>query len=401
MGRSRALTVVLVMGSLVLGLVASEGLARLGEAFGCRNLIGGWEVRNRDYGWGNRPGVRGWAHRCVDGEYEWQTYSAVTAKGLRGDDVPYERTGAYRVLLLGDSFLAGFQVPQDETFAALLARHLNAAAPPGTRIEVVNAAVSAWGTDNELLYYEIEGRRYRPDLVLLAFDTTNDVFENGRRLVSGSAFWPDKPYFDLHDGHLQRENHPLSAQHPLRAVLASWASTLQRRSAAFRLVSDLEIVQRLLILAGPSVAPGTRAGASPLEVYLRDYPAQWRDAWRVTRGLILRLRQLATADGARFAVMIINAREEISPSRWEVAQAMTPGLRDGDVDKPHRLLTDFLTRRDIPFVAMRDEFRAAFGASDGLPGFFGWDLHWAPAGHALAAEIAARELEARGLVPSR
>lgn len=49
-------------------------------------------------------------------------------------------------------------------------------------------------------------------------------------------------------------------------------------------------------------------------------------------------------------------------------------------------------------MPLLEPFRARFGAT-GTPGFLPPpDIHWGPAGHALAAGVVARALRARGLV---
>ena len=39
-------------------------------------------------------------------------------------------------------------------------------------------------------------------------------------------------------------------------------------------------------------------------------------------------------------------------------------------------------------------------AADGTPGYFTWDIHWAPAGHALAARLVDEGLHRLALVPA-
>jgi hypothetical protein len=131
---------------------------------------------------------------------------------------PWERTDAGRILFLGDRSAAGLQVELDDVVAKRLERALNAPDPPGTRVEVVNAGVSGWGTDNALLYFLHEGWRWHPDVVVLQFNTGNDVLENHRELLTGSATYPDKPYYRLADGRLVREHDPLPPDSPPHAL---------------------------------------------------------------------------------------------------------------------------------------------------------------------------------------
>ena len=56
--------------------------------------------------------------------------------------------------------------------------------------------MSNYGTAQELLTLRQCVWRYDPDLVLLAFFTGNDVWDNSRALKND----PEVPYFSLEDG---------------------------------------------------------------------------------------------------------------------------------------------------------------------------------------------------------
>ena len=49
-------------------------------------------------------------------------------------------------------------------------------------VEVINAGVSGFGTDQELLWLREEGVKYAPDLVLLAVYPHNDFMNNAEVL---------------------------------------------------------------------------------------------------------------------------------------------------------------------------------------------------------------------------
>jgi hypothetical protein len=135
---------------------------------------------------------------------------------------------------------------------------------------------------------------------------------------------------------------------------------------------------------------------------LRRYPPHWREAWRITRGLVLRLRRSVESHWARLAVVVVNSREEVSAARLGAARALYSSIATADLDpdKPNRLITRFLARRRIPTIELLGSFRTRF-AGDGTPGFNIVDMHWTATGHALAAEIVAERLLAMDLVRAR
>jgi hypothetical protein len=198
---------------VALGLGLAEIACRVREGVQCvdRNDLF-WEP-NPYYGWTQEPHARGWSQRCLAGRVEWRTYSRINGAGFRDHEAVEARDDRLRILVLGDSFAEGLQVDQEAGFPALLERELGAR---GVRAEVVNASVAGWGTDNQLLFYVRDGWRYRPDVVLLAFFTGNDVLDNHHALSrSPGEHHLDKPYFVLAGGRLARRRFPLPPESAL------------------------------------------------------------------------------------------------------------------------------------------------------------------------------------------
>lgn len=82
----------------------------------------------------------------------------------------------YRVLFLGDSFTYGTGVNDDQTFAARVEKDLRADL---MSVEVINAGCPGKGTDYALRFFQTRGRKYHPDLTVLAF-YPNDFQDNSR-----------------------------------------------------------------------------------------------------------------------------------------------------------------------------------------------------------------------------
>jgi hypothetical protein len=80
--------------------------------------------------------------------------------------------GTYRVLVLGDSFTWGVGLNVEETIPKQLEASLSA--PPGSRVEVINAAVPGMNTVDELEMLRLRGLRYGPDMILLVY-LLNDI----------------------------------------------------------------------------------------------------------------------------------------------------------------------------------------------------------------------------------
>jgi lysophospholipase L1-like esterase len=133
-----------------------------------------WQHDER-LGWSLEPGARGRYRGPRPFPMEFDSTIEINSLGLRGPDLPLRRSGELRVVVLGDSFVAGFEVEQQETFSALLEAELRGRFD--RPLHVINAGVRGYGTDQSLLWFRERGRGLRPDLVVAVF-SANDFEDN-------------------------------------------------------------------------------------------------------------------------------------------------------------------------------------------------------------------------------
>lgn len=343
-------------------------------------------------------------------------YSArisINAAGWRGREIAQAKPdGVYRVVVLGDSFMAGMQVGDDEVFASVLERELSAAGSP-RKVEVINFGVPSYGTDQELLSLVEFGLAYQPDLVLLAFYGQNDVSDNYSVLISAKSVYP-KPFFDVE--HDDLVFFPITQKTP-------WAIRVGREVAAhsrlYPLVRDAAIgyppTLRLLYKMGivgivpqEDRPPETSAKEGPPW----PWPNRWRrqigvyevendwvhrvHAWQITERLLKLVKLQSEQAGASFVLVELASPIAVMPP--SVRRGLAPN--DGelvDPDKPSRLLEQIAQRQDIDFISMVPAFRQRIGESESSFGdlYLNCDGHWTAAGHRLAAETVAPEIAAR------
>lgn len=113
----------------------------------------------------------------------------INGQGMRANtDVTYPKPdNTCRVLLFGDSVMMGFEVDYEDTFAHLLGQRLRTA---GYNAEILNLAVSGFGTAEMLMAFRAEGVKYKPDVVVFQWHNTDPKNNAGARL------------FDVEDGKL-------------------------------------------------------------------------------------------------------------------------------------------------------------------------------------------------------
>ncbi len=92
---------------------------------------------------------------------EFKILYKINSKGLRDEEHDYEKKkGIFRILALGDSLTFGESVNTGKRYTGLIGKALD-------KTEVVNMGVQGFGIDQALLYFEKEGVKYHPDLVIL------------------------------------------------------------------------------------------------------------------------------------------------------------------------------------------------------------------------------------------
>jgi len=196
-----------------------------------------------DIGWVNRPDTK---TRVVHPRFAYVV--EINSRGLRDREHTYEpQPGVFRIALLGDSIAWGWGVDDGQSFPDQLEDLL------GSGVEVINLAVPGYGTDQQLWILEREGRRYRPDLVLVCF-VLNDVYSNSRDEGHGK---PKPRYVREESGAWRLDNHPVPEQEPTptdetQRGLAPW---LKANSAILELMKPGSPERdRLALIRTPSAS---------------------------------------------------------------------------------------------------------------------------------------------------
>jgi lysophospholipase L1-like esterase len=226
-------------------------------------------------GWAHEPGQEG-----IFETPQFRTFVRINENGLRDRRHSYERQNDIeRILVLGDSFAWGYGVEESERFSQLLEKSLD--------VEVINAGVSGYSTDQELLWYKNEGIKYDPDLVILEF-AGNDIGDNDQQLVSTIYY---KPKFVLEEGQLVPTGYPVPKTGPRGRLIYSLS---QHSALAYFLVQRyfelLSIYSRLKVNSAHVNSPvsGINAESEP---------------FGLTMALIDEMRTIAEASNAKFMIV--------------------------------------------------------------------------------------------------
>jgi lysophospholipase L1-like esterase len=389
--RSRGGRLALLAVSTLATLLIAEAALRL-AGVGYPNFYGPDPAR----GWSLIPGAAGrWTK-------EGDAAVRISSAGLRDREHTVEKpAGVYRIAILGDSCTEALQVPVGATFWSLLERQLPAcpalARRAGRRagqIEVLNFGVSGYGTAQELLTLRGEVWKYRPDLVLLAFYTGNDVRNNYRPLEQD----PLRPYFvldergslRLDDSFRDSQGYRLRRSLPARALYAAFNHS--------RLL-QLGKMAKSALDGYVGAWKARRVTTQPIEelgldnaVYQPPADAGWRAAWAVTEAMIGAMDAESRRHGARFAVVSLSTPIQVDPSLAK-RQAFARQLEVPDLFYPDRRLAALGHAAGIPVLALAPPLAGDAARTGrflhGFPNTRPGEGHWNAAGHRAAARLLA------------
>lgn len=323
---------------------------------------------------------------------------ALNADGFRGPELPDtpKAPGQRRIVLLGDSFVHGSAVGDDEHLFSRVGEAVRS--DPGAAPAVYTLCSDAFGTYQELLALRHYGEAIAPDAVVLVVYPRNDVLNNALELAGLSVGDYLRPYAVATDDGRLVTRWP----HPWRARLRGWSRAFACIEKAL-LPAEKDGVDWLEPTRRWREVSSVRALGAPAwwELYRRDAtePAFER-AWRVTERLIGVVRDEAEALGARFLVLVVpdalQVRRDATSQRiaYHVrAKGGEPIAKLLDLNGPERRILALGERERIDVRCLLGPLRDATGY--GRPDPYAPDAHLSATGHAIAARVIAGWFDGR------
>jgi lysophospholipase L1-like esterase len=385
---------------------------------------------------------------------EYDEVLRTNSRGLAGPELPPSKpAGEFRIVVLGDSYAVGGQVPYVQVFPAVLEQELRARG--SGQVQVVDAGVGGYSTYNEAGWLRENLSWLQPDLVVVAAFLGNDVSENVMATEAGYVIDPEHPkgfsfgpaasdlvqqsvgWFPRNGADASRTpgpppafdpSQPLPTPVPATATLAQsprragavlpWPidpspiNTLKNAGHWFwdTVRSDSRVLGRLFGQPpDPSIstAPGQRPpskdqrklNVSSFEwTILRAVPrTYWLDAaWPLFGAYLADIRASAASVGAPAVVLVIPEIAQVEPSQR--ARTMADyRFREDEVDweRPQRELLAQAIGAGVQVIDVLPAFRDR-ADRDGL--YLPIDEHFSALGHRVTAELLADGIVVRGWV---
>jgi hypothetical protein len=321
---------------------------------------------------------------------EYETEVAINAHGLRGPDRDYAKpAGVRRVLLLGDSFTEAYHVPEEQSLRARLEAELER--PGCGPRQVINGGTSAYSTDQEYLFFQIEGWRYQPDVVVLLFFFNDLYFNTAAATVRGEA----KPFFEVDGGRLVLRNSPVPPPPPGQELrrpeegpfrLKPWRGSMALRLLSNRTGESNPGLHRFLGKLGLVEPHPEEPPPAEFLPYGPPRRPEVEDMWRRTDAILRALRDEAERRGARLLVFYVPSRFEVNDTAWELTRDRYNLGGRWERGRVLERLRAACRELGVTVIDPREALRRA-ESSEGA--YLVKDGHWAAPGHAAAARVLA------------
>lgn len=286
----------------------------------------------------------------------------------------------FRIAVLGDSFVEGFQVPVEKSFHYLLQQKLNSLSVLSTnsgqakKFEVYAFSMGGNGTFKNYLYLTQYALKYNPDLVILAFLPANDFGNDygvAPDIVSSGVF--DK------EGNVKTS---ISKVERLlnKSALVNWLIYKSRLFKAY-------------ILDGLWARIFSAENASArvpfdFQVYLNDSPKDWDKVWDLEEKLLLEFKKTVEVNQASFAMFSINDEPRTYPELMTKDSQLSGILNQFsfDFNRPEKILKEFADSQNIPYLDLMKLFQEQIKKDKQLKVFFSCNAHWNEIGHSMVAD---------------
>ena len=278
--------------------------------------------------------------------------------GFRGDDI-LTKIEKNRILILGDSYTAGLDYPDEELFTSILEKKLNSI---NEEFKVINASCPAWGTDQEYIYWITEGIKLDPDYLVLVM-APNDIRESFNKKICVLK----------EDMSVQINSPSIPFKYKAGWKLANYSSFyqfMQKKWFYTNYGSFMKMYDFFPVNYG--IEDSTNWD---LPIFLREQFKEVEDSYNLVEQLIMNFKQSCDQHDIELIVAIIPSKVEFD-GRLSDTIKYQPG-------KVADLIGDFTNKNEITILNLYDTVQLETNNPSEI--FMDWEFHFNKEGHEFVA----------------
>lgn len=317
---------------------------------------------------------------------DFNTFATINSLGYRGKNFSLNKEqGVKRILALGDSFVFGFGVSDEETFPyqleEILEKKLN------KKVEVINAGYAdAFSPDSYYVYLKNRGLKLKPDLIIMEFFVWNDIGDFTETVweevdekglpskISSCCRVADQGILRNKITEIKYRYPWLRESHLFLAFMGVLKSRLGLPKEPKNAVPKRDFYQ------GCVLHPGC----------IDNFKSEEEKTYTVIKGI----KELTKTNKIPLIVILVPVDIQLYPEAWEkYGHTWLPEGENRDFIQ--KRLGNFLKQENIPYLDLYPTFDQQRGK--GYP-YFSHDGHFNSLGHQIAAEAIAIYLTESKLV---
>lgn len=303
--------------------------------------------------------------------------------GFRDHDYPIIKPPqTYRICIIGDSFVEGFQVDIDSIFPKILEKELNSRFDESW--EVLNCGVNGYGTDQAYILLSKNIKKFKPDFIIYFFciNDIDDIQSNALFTINANNQLQFISYesntFLRIAKRILRSSHLVYLIRYRLAKLPKTGFYINKFNKALSL-SYLQKNERLRHTLNNQNSVGVEMG-----LFLKDIPDAAKYYLKLFQ-LLLKNMKKTVQDWNGQLIVVIGTRD------YQMREsALTRTLRNHgltreeiEIDKPNRLIKEICAQEDIPSLDLLPILQIK--DQEDTPIHFSDNAHWSHYGHQMVA----------------
>ncbi len=284
-----------------------------------------------------------------------------------------------RIAVLGDSFVAAFEVEHEQTFLNLAEVNLNSLSQ--RRFELMNFGRSGFTTTEELLILDIVVRNFSPDMVVLFFFPANDIADVTKHLSTDF----NRPFFrHLENGEIKLD---LSFKNTALFKLKKIINPIKQNSAIVSLLTE----RFNLLFSQRKQRPSKKESSDPeylktikklrgdLSLASATPDSNFVKAYSLNKQLLIKIKEICSELDIEFLLVCINLAAYY-PGKENKLLAIDSTFHANYFDND---LSKFAKQNKFDFIGLNSIFRENFNKNKKT---LQWS-HWNYNGHKLVAQV--------------
>ncbi|MBR9677241.1 hypothetical protein GOV04_03800 [Candidatus Woesearchaeota archaeon] len=291
-------------------------------------------------GWDYPPNKEG---LYINDARDYKTIIQINSFGFRDEEFNTQKSeNEYRIILLGDSQTASFEVPIEKRFDSILEEKLNNNTED-INYKIYNLGVQGYSTDQEYFTLRKKGLELKPDLVILLFHP-NDFQDNSLKLSNHNKLYFDKNLSIINN----------SKRSTKKVIVEKIKEILRNNFYTYKFVGIR--IKKIDVFKNTLLKSGFLYNSSSNYLFYQKNPKkEFIDAENITYQILKLMDNELNQKNVTFLIVLFDVTEqEVQLGITQYSKQLREKLSSNpDFDKTFNKLKFFLIKNDIAYFDTR------------------------------------------------